>query len=106
MDQLWKAYLNGRSIEDRDALVNAIRQEVFGRVFGKWGCRIPGDVQCEVDYQVVVAVSGASEPIDVTKLASKCQTAVSGQVRAADKEQQKLRKLTERFGTADTSRWC
>ena len=105
MDELWKAYLDTRSVRDRDALIHAIRKEVFRNVYKKWGCCSRREVENEVDYHVVLAVCEATEPFDILALSSKCQTVVTRKIRAADKEEEKLRKLTERFGTSDMRKW-
>ena len=103
MDELWKAYLDTRSIKDRDALIEAIYREVF-RILSPPKTRTKM-YESEVGLQVVIAVSEATEPFDCDLLAVECRTAVNREGTHGAKTRKRLERLTRLHGTSNLKEW-
>lgn len=105
MDELWDAYLDTRSIEDRDKLILALRDEVFRLVYKQWGCCNRKQVESEVGYQVTVAVAEADGEVSAESIASTCRTEITTAIREIGKERSRLESLSTKFGTDDMRKW-
>jgi hypothetical protein len=106
MDELWKTYLDTRSLRDRDALIEAIRGEVFRRIYQvKWGCGNRGEVESEVNFQVTLIVCKSTESVPTEAIEEHCKKRITRAVRKKLEEKKQLWELTERFGTPDTRKW-
>jgi len=103
MDELWKAYLDTRSLRDRDALIEAIYKEVF-RILQPPKTRTKM-FESEVGLQVVIAVSDATEPFDCELLAVTCRTNVNREGSHGAKTRKRLERLTDLHGTSIIRNW-
>ena len=106
MDELWKNFLDTRSTSDRDALIHAIRGEVFRRIYQvKWGCCNRGDVESEVNFRVTLIVCKSTEAVSTDDIAEHCKKRITKAVRRRMEEKKRLWELSEHFGTTDTREW-
>lgn len=106
MDELWKTYLDTRSTKDRDALIEAIRGEVFRTIFRrKWGCGNRADVESEVNFQVTLIVCKSFKVVPVGEISELCKKSITKAIHNKLREKRRLEELAGFYGTGDTRKW-
>ena len=102
IDALWSDWLAKRTIASRDALVLALLPLVEADVLQTW-IFAKSVVRSEASMQILLAVEHG-EPVSVGELGKRTRGELYKDARFSDAEQERLRKLTEEFGS-DTSEW-